>query len=316
MYELRNIPKFTELPTIPDTGEHHAWGVFGEADERGTLNFLNSSHTRTALQSVSDGHVISLSLPLDSPIASLSTGRSPYKHEVLKSRMGRDDYLDGFFPQGSSQWDALSHIRYREFGYYGGREEADIDRGELGIDTFAKSGIIGRAVVLDAEPILQGGPDQRQPLSIGDLERILAEEEVEVADGDILLLRTGWLKWYKDLSDAKRAELEGSLHNGEGGLECPGLEPSEEMAAWLWDHRVAAVAADNPTVETLRVRRSEGFLHRRLIPLLGMPLGELWDLEALINECKRSSRYTCAVISAPCYIPGGAGSPCNAYAVF
>jgi len=35
------------------------------------------------------------------------------------NRGGRDDYVDNFAMQGSSQWDSLRHIRFREFGYYG-----------------------------------------------------------------------------------------------------------------------------------------------------------------------------------------------------
>ncbi len=87
-------------------------------------------------------------------------------------------------------------------------------------------------------------------------------------------------------------------------------------AAWLWDHRVAAVAADNPAMEVLKVDPGVGFLHRLLLPLLGMPIGEFWDLEALSEACRRHERSAFLLTSAPLYIPGGVGSPANAYAVF
>jgi hypothetical protein len=53
-----------------------------------------------------------------------------------------------------------------------------------------------------------------------------------------------------------------------------GLDASAEMARFLWDKGFAAVAADNPTVEVRPGDPTVGSLHRRLIPALGLPLGE------------------------------------------
>ena len=78
---------------------------------------------------------------------------------------------------------------------------------------------------------------------------------------------------------------------------------------------VAAVAVDNPAVETLRVTKEEGFLHRLLIPLLGMPLGEFWNLEELARACRARSRHEFLFFSVPLKIPRGAGSPGNGLAI-
>lgn len=50
----------------------------------------------------------------------------------------------------------------------------------------------------------------------------------------------------------------------------PGLAAEASTARWLWDHRVAAVAAENPALEAMPFdhHNEEGFLHYRLIPLL------------------------------------------------
>jgi hypothetical protein len=95
----------------------------------------------------------------------------------------------------------------------------------------------------------------------------------------------------------------------------PSLDATQATAAWLWDHRVAAIAADNPAVEVLPVKPSTGFQHRRLIALQGMPLGELWDLDELGNEYATDGVYEFMPVSVPLYIPGGVGSPANAYAI-
>ena len=58
-----------------------------------------------------------------------------------------------------------------------------------------------------------------------------------------------------------------------------------------------------------------GFLHRRLIPLLGMALGELWSLDAPAEDCAADGVYECMVVSIPLNLPGGIGSPANAIAI-
>jgi hypothetical protein len=59
-----------------------------------------------------------------------------------------------------------------------------------------------------------------------------------------------------------------------------------------------------------------GSLHRRLLPLLGLPLGELFDLERLSVHCRSTDTYFFVVSSAPMNLPGGCGSPSNALAIF
>ena len=314
------IPKYAELPKNETTGEHHAWSCFGPGDELGTMNFIGPAQVKAALESATEGRVVNLDLPLDLPQPSLSRGRGGYVHHIERTRMSSDDHLDNFFLQCSSQWDAVAHIRYREFGYYGGRQDAGLDRGELGIDRLARKGVVGRGVLVDwaGWRASQGRPvdaTKRTPITTADLDATLAWQKTALVQGDIVVLRTGWLRWYLELDDARRRATGGTLHNEEGGIDTPGLAPGVEMAQWLWDHRVAAVAADNPALEVLKVRRDEGFLHRRIMPLLGMPIGEFWYLEELANACRDRGRYDFFLTSAPVNLPRGVGSPANAYAI-
>jgi kynurenine formamidase len=314
------LPTYDELLCIPETGARNNWGVFGADDELGTVNFLTPSRVVAAAGLVREGLVVDLSLPLDLPGPPLSGRREAYAHEIEKMRVGRDDRLDGFYPQGSTQWDGLTHIRYREFGYYGGRDEEQLDQGELGVDRLAARGLVGRGVLADVAGYAAAtgrelAPDRRHGITPAELDGVLAYQGSELRGGDVLLLRTGWVGWYLGLDEEQRTDLHGRLHNREGGLECPGLDPAPATAAWLWDHRVAAVAVDNPAVETLRVTKEEGFLHRLLIPLLGMPLGEFWNLEELARACRARSRHEFLFLSVPLKIPRGAGSPGNGLAI-
>lgn len=56
-------------------------------------------------------------------------------------------------------------------------------------------------------------------------------------------------------------------------------------------------------------------LHDYAISMWGMPLGELWDLEALATACEEENRWTFFFTSAPLNNPGGIASPPNAVAV-
>jgi kynurenine formamidase len=316
------LPPYSQLPVFEKTGERHAWGVFGDGDQLGTVNLLTPQRVLAASKLVRKGTVINLSLPLDFP-RTLYHGetRSGYKHRMTTNRGGRDDVLDNFAMQGSSQWDGLRHVRYREFGYWGGRQDDDVDsKGELGIENWAQHGIVGRGVLIDAVRFFEThgtplSPTAKVCITGADIVAIAVSQGVELQDADILLLRTGWLPWFRSQTPEQQEALRGRLNPGEDGLDMPGLDPSVDTAAWLWDHHIAAIAADNPALEALRVDAEVGFQHRRLIPLQGMAIGELWDLEALALDCSADGVYEFMLVSTPLNVPGAVGSPCNAYAI-
>jgi hypothetical protein len=109
--------------------------------------------------------------------------------------------------------------------------------------------------------------------------------------------------------------MKGRQRGGEGGMECPGLFAGVATAEWLWDRRIAAIAADNPALEAMRVQKEEGFLHRRILSLLGMPIGEYFLLEELATACEARGDWSFFFTSAPLNLPRGVGSPNNAYAI-
>ena len=148
---MSSRPKFGELPHVGETQERHAWEVFGPADQLGSVNLLTPEKVKQAAGLIRTGQVFNLSLPLNFPMTLYGGFRSKgYRHHIEVGRGGRDDYVDNFAMQGSSQWDSLRHIRFREYGYYGGRQDDALDeKGELGIEHWAQHGIVGRGVLLD-----------------------------------------------------------------------------------------------------------------------------------------------------------------------
>ena len=112
-----------------------------------------------------------------------------------------------------------------------------------------------------------------------------------------------------------RESLRGSVRPEPSGLQAPGLDGARETAAWLWDQGISAVGADNHALEALHVLREEGFQHRRLLPMLGIAIGEYFDLEELALDCAADGVYEFMLVSSPLNLPGGGGSPPNAYAI-
>jgi hypothetical protein len=216
--------------------------------------------------------------------------------------------------------DGLRHIRYREFGYYQGLQDSDLDEHTmLGIDRWAQHGLVGRGVLIDVAGHLarQGtplNPNRRFAITPQLMETIAREQGVGFEPGDFLLLRTGWMSWYLGLSPEERAQTHGTVHNQEGGLECPGLDATQATAAWLWDTQFCFLMADNVALEAMRVEGTE-FQHRRIIPLMGMGIGELFTFDELAQDCADDGVYDFMISLKPVNVPGAVGSPASAYVI-
>jgi len=297
-----------------------AWGVFGDDDEVGTINLLTPERVVAATSSIRTGKVFALNLPINIPDPPLFT-RGKHTHTVKifpNAEFVLDDFLDNFYPQASSQWDALAHVKHPIHGAYNGIPDNQMTgRGgmRLGIDNLARRGIAGRGVLADV-----GRYHERVGKSIDfttaksipleDVQAALEDEGVELRAGDILLVRIGWTKFYLSASDEIKAELAKET-------VVPGIEGSERTARWLWNNHLAAVASDSPALEALPKPAGEEaeFLHFHMLAFFGMPIGEMWNLEGLADDCAADGDYDFFLTSAPLNIPGGVGSPPNALAI-
>jgi hypothetical protein len=134
--------------------------------------------------------------------------------------------------------------------------------------------------------------------------------------GDILIIRSGYLSQYATMSTSKRKELDDIY---ETTKPCNiGVEASSELLQFLWEKQLAAVAGDSRSFEAWPCPedKKEWHLHQWLLAGWGMPIGELWDLEALSAMSERLGRWTFFLTSAPMNVPGGVASPPNALAFF
>jgi kynurenine formamidase len=313
---LASLPTYRDLLARTDGPPGTCWGLFGAEDELGTLNLITPEHAKASAALVETGEVFSLNWNVELPDPA-PFRRPPERHQVGAGGFGRDDWLDRFYLQGSSQWDSLRHIAHPRLGFYNGVPAARVDDpadGVLGIQRVARRGIVTRGVLLDvaahqAEMGRPFRPDEGFRISAELLDEVARAEGVTIERGDVLLVRTGWTGWYTACSQTERDRIDRTTPQ-------PGLEPVERTAEWLWDHHVAAVAADNLSLESMPLDLREGhFLHFWLIPCLGMPIGELWWLDDLAAACARDRRWTFQLVSAPLNVHGGVGSPPNALAI-
>ena len=309
------LPAYDELPVIEAIGYRYAWDVFGRDDDLGTVNLLTPELVLAAAGLVREGRAVNLNLPLNEPDPPLF-GREPIRHTLFASdRNNRDDSIDNFHPQASTQWDGLRHVRCREFGFYGGiTDEFEAGAGRLGIEHWADHGIIGRGVLLDVASHLAAtgreyDPFARRAITVDELLETAQVQGVEVRYGDILCVRIGWRASYNALSPQERVSYRDSK------IELAGLHAGEDMARFLWDNHITALAADTPAIEMYPADPAAGSLHRRMIPLKGMAFGELFDFERLSEACREAGRFEFMFVSVPLKVPGGVGSPANAVGI-
>lgn len=331
---MQRLPDYDQLPVTTGAPAGSSWGLWGPDDRLGCLNLLTPERVRRAAQLIRRGEVFPLDWDRALPDPSLGH-RVHLEHSVEGTPgIGHDDVLDRFNPQSSSQWDGFRHIglhtsmgipesgleaRYGTDVHYNGLPSA-----EHGVDHWARKGIVGRAVLVDVarRRAQEGRPlhlDVAEDVSVDDLEATLGAQGVALEPGDIMLLHFGWVEWYESLDQPRRDKL------GAARIpRSPGLRAGKNMTRFLWDCHVAAIAADTPYVEVApsgpglsdeeRGTRF-AFLHSQLLPLLGVPLGEMWDLSALAADCAADGVYESFLTSAPMNVRGGVGSPPNAIAI-
>jgi kynurenine formamidase len=323
-------PRYRELAARTDGLAGTSWGVYGADDEVGTIQEATPERAAAAARLVRRGAVFPLSLPIDEPDPPLF-GRRAMTHTVVHEPTSLDDRYDDLHPQASSQWDALGHVRHPELGFYNGApaDSVGIGRGSrLGVDRWGERGIAARFVLLDVARAraAAGRPlrwDHRDEIGVADLESAAEAQGVEVTPGCVVLIRTGWLAGFRAAPAAERARVAAMVPGDDLARDrelmapTPGLAAREDVAAWLWDHELAAVAADNPALEAMPFSRAGvgDWLHYRLIAMLGIAVGELWELDPLAADCAADGVWEGLLTAAPLRVPGGIGSPANALAL-
>ena len=141
------------------------------------------------------------------------------------------------------------------------------------------------AIVLAA---LEAGPAHGYAISEADLIGCAQAEGVDVGRGDIVLVRTGQLGYCKKHGW-------GTFSAG----DAPGL--SFYTADWLFLTEVAGIATDTWGMEVRPNEFPNAFqpLHQVVIPNMGLLIGEIFDLEAIGNDCAEDKVYEFMLVAPP-----------------
>lgn len=238
--------------------------------------------------------------------------------------------------QYSTQWDSLAHMGSRfdadgdgvaEPVFYNGFRAGEHLRaavedptatepharfpqpvaGALGIEHLAEHGVQGRGVLVDLDHHLGRC---RQAVGYDTLMRILEADGVDVEEGDLLCLHTGFAD---TLLAMNRQPDPARLHETGSGLD----GHDARLLNWITDVRLAALVADNPAVELVvpKLRPSQPLrqprlpLHEHCLFKNGIPLGELWYLTALAQALRAEGRHRFLLTAPPMRLPGAVGSP-------
>lgn len=319
------VPPFTDLLGREGALSGTSWGLFPEP-ERGTPSFITPGTILNAKNCIRNGTAFGLDYPADAFDPGMSLKRGAPRHTIYSSHPAhRDDYLDGYYLQGSSQIDGLRHRRADDVGFYNGTADELITEGtpDLGVQEWAEKPIAGRGVLVDlegfrngiGEPIDHGGGE---PLTLDLVTSALEAQSVNTRPGDILMLHTGWCEWFLALGREEKERTRGSR-------KASGVAQSQEFVAWAWDSRFAVVAADNFAFECLpaipespyrvSAANDHGMMHQQLLAKLGLPLGELWKLAPLARHMRATGQWDAFITIKPLNITGGTGSPANATAI-
>ncbi len=199
--------------------------------------------------------------------------------------------------------DALAHVSHNG-KLHGGADALQASRGgrftEHGVHTIAP--MIRRGVLLDVPAALgQAGCPPAYEISPADLEAAARTARVQVAAGDVVLIRSGWGKRFEDGPQDYLGHATG----------VPGV--SEAGARWLADRRVHAAGADTIAFERLAPGGGHTLLpaHRVLLVDAGIYIIEALNLEELASVAV--CEFT--IVLVPMNIIGATGSPVRPLAV-
>lgn len=285
-----------------------ASGRFGAQDERGAANLADAAATLRAASSVRTGQVIPLAMPIfNGDRGAAADMRTPPQHYMTRhggdyaaglperSGYGFSDDVIMLPTHGATHIDALAHVWRDGVMYNGFRATEVTSRGAVRCGIEKLGAIATRALFVDFGNDADATPERA--ITSAQLQARIAAQGLEPQPGDALVVRTGWLKAWREGRAGKAATS--GLHH--------------DCADWIVASGFSIVAADNIAVEVMP-SQDPGCampLHIAVTRDNGVYLAELLDLEALVGL----GRHDFMLVIAPLAIVGGVGSPVTPVAI-
>ena len=169
------------------------------------------------------------------------------------------------------------------------------------VDQIPLERLIGRAIKVDVSKQAQNNPDYL--ISIEDLKAWETKHGTSIPEGSIVLLQSGFSKFYPD-----KEKYLGTTKRGEEAvreLHFPGLAP--EAAKWLVENRsVSAIGIDTPSID---YGQSELFESHVILLSENIPAFEN------LNNLDKLPETGFDIIALPMKIEGGSGAPLRVIAL-
>jgi kynurenine formamidase len=225
---------------------------WGPDDQVGAANELNNAVVLEALGLARRGRVLDLSHTISANSPRLPGVMSPfaqcmwshpdvsrrwYEQQGATNGVGFADERVEMDLHTGTHIDAIGHVCAGE-RMYNGRRVADVvgNRGlhELGIEHLPP--VVSRGVLVDVAGARGGELEPGEVITADDLAGTLAKNGVTLRRGDVVLIRTGWARYY-EADNARYVDA------------APGI--GVEAAHWLCDQGVVAVGSDTMVLEVV-----------------------------------------------------------------
>lgn len=288
--------------------------------EAGRLAELRPEDRLRALGTVQEGKVFTLGIELfgrtpapgypgtPTPLHIIYQDWSHYEKGLLHPDAGNVAWVDDgvlLNCHGGTHLDALGHVIVD--GTITGGVGASSTVGGLAhadVAAIARLGVLCRGVLVDLLEANGGAPLPRDhQVGLDEIEASLRDQHVELAPGDMLLLRTGSLERYRE---------EGSAAFFAGYSE-PGLSYDEALFEWVDDRRLLGIGSDTLANELPRnpATHEEFCLHHHLLRDRGLQFHEVLWLADLAADCRADGRYVGLYVASPLKLVGASGCPVN-----
>ncbi|MFV0318249.1 MAG: cyclase family protein [Microthrixaceae bacterium] len=313
------------------------WGRWGDDDELGCGNLLDSDATLRGHRSATGGHHVRLAVELRAdgvqvgqparrfnPILTHTSinDRDPFAPGIWE---GTDDLVTMSTCAGT-HLDALSHISY-DGSFYNGypSDSTTAFAGATRLGAEKLPAITTRGVLLDV-PRAKGvaGLDE---IDIGyaitgaDLDAAAELAKVQIQPGDFVLVRTGEMRHYLaephepfvPIQDTQRWRY--AVGTGESKL--PGL--SVHSIEWMAANQVAGAVTDNYAYEAFPPSMPDWSdclaVHMIHVRDMGLIQGQNWNLEELAVACAERDSGAFLLVAVPEPLKGAASTPVAPVAV-
>ncbi|QIB65111.1 cyclase family protein [Kineobactrum salinum] len=266
---------------LPVAAENPAQSKWGEHDTLGSANYLSPELALQAAELIVEGKVYALGVPVGSSTPAVAP-RTLSINVFMPGQYGGatfgsneasylDDMITGWLGIGT-QIDSLAHAGKRGV-FYNGNKAIDFVTPagvkKLGIEDIPP--IVTRGVLIDIAAYRGVDRlDEGQAITGKELDAAAKSQGVEIREGDVVVVHTGWLSMlYEDPERFVAGE--------------PGLDVS--AAQFLVEKGVVAVGADNWGVEVVPFKTDAYFdVHVTLLADNGTYILELLDTRELAAD--------------------------------